>query len=84
MAEKQNPYSFDTETLEGRRRLTQRDLDRYDPRRLMITREELDELGIEYDGDALEPKIYQRNLPRSVFACDGSVRFFCLSSQPDI
>lgn len=56
MAEKQNPYSFDTETLEGKRRLMQRDLDRYDPRRLMITREELDEQGIEYDGELYEPK----------------------------
>jgi hypothetical protein len=34
----------------------QRELDRYDPRRLMITREELDELGIEYDGELYEPK----------------------------
>ena len=56
MAEKQNPYSFDPETLEGKRRLMQRDLDRYDPRRLMITREELDEQGIEYDGELYEPK----------------------------
>jgi hypothetical protein len=56
VAEMQNLYSFDTETLEGRRRLMQRELDRYDPRRLMITREELDELGIEYDGELYEPK----------------------------
>jgi hypothetical protein len=56
MAEQQNPYSFDTETLEGKRRLMQRELDRYDPRRLMITREELDELGIEYDGELYELK----------------------------
>ena len=33
-----------------------RDLQRYDPRRLQITREELDELGIEYDGDDLYVK----------------------------
>jgi hypothetical protein len=55
MAEK-DFYSFDTETLEGKRRLMQRELDRYDPRRLRITRQELDELGIEYDGDLYEPK----------------------------
>ena len=56
MDEKQNPYSFDTETLEGKRRLMQRELDRYDPRRLHITRAELDELGMEYDGELYEPK----------------------------
>lgn len=56
MSEKESSYSFDTGTLEGKRRLMQRELDRYDPRRLMITREELDELGIEYDGELYEPK----------------------------
>ncbi len=52
----QNPYSFDVNTLEGKRRLMQRELDRYDARRLQITRAELDELGMEYDGELYEPK----------------------------
>jgi hypothetical protein len=49
-------YSFNIHTLEGKRRLMQRDLDRYDPRRLMITRADLDELGMEYDGELYKPK----------------------------
>ena len=57
MAEKENFYSFDTESLEGKRRLMQRDLDRYDPRRLLITRQDLDDLGMEYDGELYEPKL---------------------------
>jgi hypothetical protein len=56
MDEKDNLYSFDTTTLEGRRRLMQKELDFYDPRRLMITRADLDELGMEYDGELYEPK----------------------------
>ena len=49
-------YSFDIHTLEGKRRLMQRELDRYDPRRSMITRADLDELGMDYDGELYEEK----------------------------
>ncbi|HEY1742681.1 MAG TPA: hypothetical protein VGG18_05905 [Granulicella sp.] len=58
MDEQQPPYmpEFDVNTREGKIRAMRRDLQRYDPRRLQITREELDELGIEYDGDDLYVK----------------------------
>jgi hypothetical protein len=41
------------EEFQQRRKEMLRTLDRYSPRREMITREDLDELGIEYDGDDL-------------------------------
>ena len=57
MAEFDNDiFNFDIHTLEGKRRLMERELDRYDPKRLRITREDLDELGMEYDGELYEPK----------------------------
>ena len=58
MDEKQPLYmpEFDVNTREGKIRAMRRDLQRYDPRRLQITREELDELGIEYEGDDLYVK----------------------------
>ncbi len=45
-------FNFDIQT----RRLMQRELDRYNARRSMITREDLNELGMEYDGELYEPK----------------------------
>jgi hypothetical protein len=46
-------YAFDPETKEGKKRLMERLLYRCRPNVAGITREELDELGIEYDGDDL-------------------------------
>jgi len=56
MEEKDNSHSADTLTLEERRRYMLRDLYFRDPRRLMITRAEVEELGLEYDGELYEPK----------------------------
>jgi len=53
MDESKNGYAFDTETKEGKKRLMERLLNQCSPNVARITREELDELGIEYDGDDL-------------------------------
>jgi hypothetical protein len=46
-------YSFNIYTLEGKRRLMQRELDRYGARRSMISREDLEALGMDWEGEDL-------------------------------
>ncbi len=54
--QKENFYSYNPHSLEGKRRQMQKLLDFYDPRRERITREDLEELGMTYDGELYEPK----------------------------
>ena len=56
MEEKINYYSYDPDTIDGKRRQMQKLLDFYDPRRLRITREDLEELGMPYAGELYEEK----------------------------
>lgn len=54
--QKENYYSYDPETLDGKRRQMQKLLDFYDPRRERITQADLNELGMTYEGELYVPK----------------------------
>ena len=53
---KKDYYDYEPGSIEARCIEMQRILDFYEPRRLVVTREELEELGLTYDGELYEPK----------------------------